>query len=511
MAERAYILTQDIGVFSCKAVLFSSDGSIVRSNIVSYLPQYNDQDWSWQSPQLWWEAFCLNCRTVLADIPPADVKVVALCGQMMACLPVDHRVRPLYDCITWDDKRAVEQVKDINSAVGAETIHRITGSCLGYSFSLPKILWLKKHHPDIYQATYRFVQCKDYINYLLTGQLVTDETDAGFTQMYDLFGRCWSDDILQATGIDRTKLPEVVPFGTILGHVTKQAAEQCGLDTSTLVVQGLGDGRAPSVGSGIQEPGEGCLYLGSTAWLSQATASRTMDIDHAITKASFLRPDLYVNGGSILSGRLCADWYVKAFFPQYDGRDLSSFLAGQLPNSPVGSKGLLFMPYLRGERAPWWNNYAKGGFVGLCSHHNQYDFCRSIIEGVSFQLGIIKHRIENIEPFTSMRLTGSGCSPQWQQVLSDVLEMDIVSSDAANHVACVGAAAVAGVATGLLQDYSDVSRFHHNQRITTPIEANTEIYQELLPAFEDCYYALQDINEHLSQVNQSKLNLYDRN
>src|SRR5699024_8408772 len=176
--------------------------------------------------------------------------------------------------------------------------------------------------------TSRFIQCKDYVNYLLTGQLVTDETDAGFTQLYDLFGRCWSDQILQATGIDRDKLPEVVPTGTVLGHVIPQAAAQCGLSTQTLVVQGLGDGRAPSVGSGIRNPGEGCLYLSSSAWISQVTASREMDIDHAITKASYLRPDLYVNGGTIFSGGLCADWYVKSFFPQYAGqRDLSAFLS----------------------------------------------------------------------------------------------------------------------------------------------------------------------------------------
>ena len=507
MVEQTYILAQDIGAFSCKAVLFSADGSIVRRNVVTYAPQYNDREWSWQSPQLWWDAFCTNCRTVLADIPAESVRVVSLCGQMMSCLPVDGHNRPLYDCICWDDKRSLEQVKEINATIGAETIHRITGSCLGYSFSLPKILWLKKYCPELYANTSRFIQCKDYVNYLLTGQLVTDETDAGFTQLYDLFGRCWSDQILQATGIDRDKLPEVVPTGTVLGHVIPQAAAQCGLSTQTLVVQGLGDGRAPSVGSGIRNPGEGCLYLSSSAWISQVTASREMDIDHAITKASYLRPDLYVNGGTIFSGGLCADWYVKSFFPQYAGqRDLSAFLSAHLPHSPVGSKGLLFMPYLRGERAPWWNSYAKGGFVGLCSYHNQDDFCRSIVEGVSFQLGIIKHRIENIEPFTSMMLMGRGCSPQWQQVLSDVLEMDIVSSDVADCVACVGAAVVAGVGVGLLSDYSEVARFHHSQRVTSPNPEHMEIYRELLPAFEDCYYALQDINQHLSQINYSKLN-----
>lgn len=507
MGVAEYILTQDIGIFSCKATLFSLDGFVVRSNVVSYRPCYNDQGWASQSPQLWWDAFRRNCRTILAGIPADSVKALCLCGQMMACLPVNRQIKPVYDCITWDDKRSIQEAKEINTLLGASEIHEITGVCLSYAFTLPKILWLKKHHPDIYQQTYKFIHCKDYINYLLTGQLVTDSTDAGFSQMYDLFNQCWSDRILQATGIDPNKLPQVLPFGTVLGPVLPQAAEQCGLSPNTQVVLGLGDGRATVVGSGIQHPGEGCIYSGAASWVSQVTLNKEMDTQNAITKAAYLN-GTYVNGGSMLAGRLCADWYFHTFFPDYShvhrGGNLDHFLASQVPKSPVGSNGLLFMPYLRGERSPWWNHYAKGGFVGLCSHHNKYDFCRSILEGVSFHMALIKNRIEQLESFSSMRLVGSGTSPQWQQILSDVFETDITSSNVTGNVACVGAAVVAGVATGLYKDYSEIARFHHDQLITTPIEENIEIYRELLPAFEDCYFALQDINQHLGRVNYYK-------
>lgn len=509
MAVPEYILTQDIGSFSCKATLFSLDGTVVRSNAVSYRPCYNDQGWAWQSPHLWWDAFRTNCRTVLTGISPDSVKAVCLCGQMMSCLPVDEKIQPLFDCVIWDDKRSIRETEEIHTLLGAPEIHKITGVCLSHTFSLSKILWLKRHHPDVYQRTYKFIQCMDYINYLLTGRLITDNTNAGFTQMYDLFQQKWSDQILQATGVDPDKLPEVVPFGTILAPVLPQAASQCGLSTSTQVVLGLGDGRATVVGSGIQTPGEGCIYLGASSWLSQVTLGRELDTQNAITKADYL-PDTYVNGGAMLAGRMCADWYVNAFFPDrphtQDLSDLDRFLFSQVPKSPVGSNGLLFMPYLRGERAPWWNHYAKGGFVGLCSHHTKYDFFRSILEGVSFHIGLIKNRIERMESFSSMRLVGSGSSPQWQQILSDVFEMEISSSDVTGNVACVGAAVVAGVAIGAYKDYSEITRFHHNQRITIPIAENIEIYRELLPAFEDCYYALQDINQHLSQVNYSKHN-----
>lgn len=499
-----YILVQDIGIFSCKAVLFSLEGNVVRSNTTYYKPSYNEQGWSWQPPELWWESFCQNCRALLLNIPPEAVRVVSLCGQMMSCLSVDENARPLCDCITWDDRRSTKQAQEINALLGASEVHRITGARLSHTFSLSKILWLKEHYPDIYRRTHQFIQCKDFINYHLTGQLVTAETDAGFTQIYDLYGQCWSERILQVVGIDPAKMPEVVAPGTILGTVTPQAAEQCGLSTRTLVVEGVGDGRAPAIGSGIFKPGEGCIYLGSTSWLSQVTCRRDLDIRHATTKASYLWPDTYVNGGTILSGHLCTDWYVNTFFSEQlpvKGGDMEKFMADQLACSPVGSKGLLFMPYLRGERSPWSNDFAKGGFIGLSSHHTKYDFYRSILEGVSFQLALVKYSIETLEPFVSMRLVGGGTSPQWQQILSDVLEMDIVSSDVTQNIGCVGVAIIAGVATGIYKNYAEVTRFHHNQMITTPVEDHMEIYRELLPAFEDCYLALQDINQHLSQIN----------
>lgn len=498
MMEPEYILTQDIGGFSCKATLFSLDGTLVRSNVVTYQSYQNDKGWYWQSPHLWWDAFCQNCKTLLAGIPPEAVKVVSICGQMMACLPVDQNVHPLYDCITWNDTRAIEQAAELQRSIGAGKLHEITGVGPGYAFTLPKIMWMKKYCPELYKNTYKFIQSKDYINYLLTGQLVTDETDAGFTQIYDLYHRAWSNTILEATDIDGSKLPAVVPLGTILGHVTAKAAEQCGLSTSTLVAQGLGDGRAPTLGAGVQKPGEGCLCISSSAWLSQVTQEQTIDPNHAITKAAYIAPDLFVNGGSMLSGLLSVDWYMDTFFPELDKRcSLDQFFANQLSNSPVGSNGLLFLPHLRGERAPRWNNFAKSGFVGLSSKHTRYDFTRSILEGISFQLGTIKNYIEKLEPFVSMQMVGAGCSPLWQQMFSDIFEMDIISSDVTWDAACVGVAVVAGVAAGIYKDYSEVSRFHHKQIITTPIQENVEIYRELLPTFEDCYFALEDINQHL--------------
>ena len=223
---------------------------------------------------------------------------------------------------------------------------------------------------------------------------------------------------------------------------------------------------------------------------------------HSITKASYLSPGLYVNGGTTLAGRLCLDWFCNTFLKQgnMESDSLDLFLQEQLENSPVGSRGLLFMPYLRGERAPWWSSSAGGGFIGLNSRHTRYDLCRSILEGVSFQLAQIKNQISTIQPFSSMCLVGSAASQAWQQILSDVLEVEITAFDHSSLIGCIGSAVICGVALGELSNYSDGYYFRQNPTITLPIEKNVKMYQEIFPAFEDCYYALADISKHLGQL-----------
>lgn len=500
MTGQRYILTQDIGLFSCKAALFSTDGTLVKSNVVHYRPESNSEGWAWQSSELWWGAFCQNCRILLSTVSPDKVKGVCLCGQMMGCMPVDENLLPLCDSITWDDRRSGHEIAQISKALGHKEVHKITGTCLGQSFTLPKILWMMKNQPEIYEKTHKFATCKDYVCYKLAGVLRTDESCAGFTQMYDLFNDQWSDTILHAFGIDRQKLPDVVPAGTVLGTVTSEAAAQTGLSQDTLVVQGMGDGRAPAVGCGLLSPGDAYINLGSCSWVSQCTHSREFDAAHSITKAFYIAPDMYVNGGTTLAGRICIDWFINAFSGQKGVESLDTFLQDQVNNSPVGSRGLLFMPYLRGERAPWWNNAAGGAFIGLSTRHTGYDLCRSILEGVAFQLLQIKNRITTLESFGNVQLVGNAACRPWQQILSDALELEITSCDNSGLIGCIGSAVICGTALGEYRDYSEAYRFQRNPVITLPIEKNVKMYQEIFPAFEDCYYALADISKHLGQL-----------
>lgn len=501
LSNQKLILTQDIGINSCKAALFSTDGTMLKSNTISYRPEANEHRWSQQSPALWWNAFLQNCRTLLMGVDPKVVKAVSVCGQMMGCLALDDRMEPLHDHITWDDMRATAEIKQIEQSIDGATFYNTTGLCFGHGFTLPLILWLRNNKPKIYEKTSKISSCKDYVNYLLTGRVATDETYASFTQLYDIFNRCWAERILNMFQIRKRLLPDIVPYGSVLGNLTASAAVQCGLTQDTVVVEAMGDGRMPALGAGVLRAGDTYINLGSSSWISQATDSPVMAGKQSLTK-SLYHSNLFVNGGASLAGRLCLDWYINTFETRgalADPADLSRFVSYQLANSPIGSNGLLFLPYLRGARSPYWNNSAKGGFIGLNINHTKYDFFRSILEGVSFQLVGIKNRISELdEPIRKARLVGSAAFPEWQQILSDVLEVEITAPDISAFAGCVGAALLAGMAIGEYRDYSEVYRFHHSQRITSPINANVNVYREIVPAFEDCYYALADINRYIS-------------
>jgi xylulokinase len=527
-----YILAQDIGITSCKAILCTLDGVIVRRNIISYAFEHNDRNWAWQNPGLWWTAFCKNCKYMLADIDPEAVVAVAVCGHMMGCLPVGNDGEPLCDATVWGDYRAAPQAVKLSQRVGPERIYRITGIHCSPVYSASRIMWVRENRPDIYEKTEKFLQPKDLINFKLTGCLLTDETDAGFTQLYDLYENRWSQEMLDAARIDASKMPEPVPYGTALGRVTPKAADETGLSTKTLVVQGMGDGRATVVGSGIRREGEGCTYMGAAAWVSQATASKALDPSCALSKTTLISPGIYANGGATLGGKLCVNWFGREFLSDgaaaslHYGQGMSGYLAqhwdciptadggGQNDSSSAqafgdfdrladlskpGSNGLLFLPYLSGEQTPWWNATMHGAFLGMKTSHTKADFCRSILEGINFNLAIIKDKIERMVPFTSMTLVGTSIGRNWEQILSDIYDMPIIVTNISWEVDCVAVAVAAGIGAGVYQSIAAVDKFHHTKYIVSPSAERAELYRELLPAFEDCYYALRDISQHLAR------------
>lgn len=494
-----YLLTHDLGTSSDKATLYAANGELLAHSEQSYPVYYAEGGiFAEQDTVDWWNAFCNNNRILLKDRNPGEVAAVAISGQMMACLPVNKQGIPLRRCMIWADGRAGKENERIESVVGKDRFYSITGNAPSANYTAPKVLYLKEHEPAVFEAAYKFIQPKDYINLRLTGSFFTDASDAGHTHLYNIFSGQWSDEILQAVGLAQNKLPEVVWAGTPIGNVLDSVAEECALLPGTLVVQGAGDGRAAMLGAGILEKGEAYVCLGTSSWLSAATDKANMDAHSGLYKGLSLRKGYYINGGTMQAGGLSYDWYIKNLCcdnPSY------AEMEKQITSVSPGADGMLYMPYILGERAPYFDTGAKGAFLGLKATHTRAHMSRSVMEGVALHLAIILNRMEKLDTVGSVRIVGGGAkSAAWRQILADVFQKSIIKTNVDLNAGSLGTAVLAGVGAGIFSDISVVKEFHKTEAISEPDLRTKGMYEELRCILEEAYHALKNVNGKLSSL-----------
>ncbi|MCK4515746.1 MAG: FGGY-family carbohydrate kinase, partial [Spirochaetaceae bacterium] len=356
---------------------------------------YFNGNWAEQNPNAWWDAVARASRVVLSEVEAGRVGAVSFSGQMMGCVCVDARGRALRDAIIWADQRSVDQVEDLLTRVDLARAYRATGHRVSPSYTLGKLLWIRDNEPDVYRKIHKVLNPKDFVIHQLTGVWVTDETDASGTNLFDLERREWSEEMIGVAGIPPELLPDVVPSPTIVGTVSTEAARLTGLRGGTPVVCGAGDGLCAGVGAGCVEEGHVYTYLGSSAWIATATPSvlsdpqmRTFTFAHAV-------PGLYSPCGTAQAVGASFDWVRdticrdEARIANSSGRDVHDLMNQLAAAAPVGANGLLFLPYLLGERSPWWNPDARGAFVGLKMEHTREDLLRAVIEGSFLTMRLI--------------------------------------------------------------------------------------------------------------------------
>lgn len=502
-----YLLSHDIGTSADKATLFTLDGQIVKSALSPYPVHYFNGNWAEQDAMDWWRAFCRGNRAVLEGVDPSEVAALSVSGQMMGCLPVDREGNPLRNVIIWTDGRAENETELLKSKVRLESFYNIVGIRPSPNFTVEKVMWLMSHEPDVYEKAHCFLSSKDFINLRLTGVFATDPSDAGYTHAYDFYGRCWSDIILGAAGADREKFPQVLEAGTLLGGVLPGIAEEAGLAPGTPVVEGVGDGRAACLGTGVLEPGDAYICLGTSSWVSRVTTSPAIDPLCRIQKGAFAQ-NTYNDGGTMQAGGLSMNW-LKSQLALHE-QDTAAREGGSpydginrlAESSPAGAGGVLFLPYLMGERAPLWDMGAKGAFLGLKGETTRGDIFRSVMEGVAMNLAIIYHIMRDIsEEFSTMRIVGGGSkSALWRQIFADCFDMPIVKTNISDEAGSLGTAVVAGVGVGVYGSLAVVKEFHRVESISEPIPENVERYRSLQPIFEDAYLSLREINHRLGKL-----------
>jgi len=503
-----FVLAHDLGTTGNKASLYDDEGALVASAFAGYETTYARQGWAEQDPEAWWRAVCDSTQVLLreARVTGRDVACVSFSGQMMGCVPLDERARPLRDAIIWADQRAVEQVGRLAERIAPDEVYRLTGHRLSASYSLAKMLWLRDHEPDTYRETRAFVNAKDAIVARLTGAFVTDHSDASGTNLLDLEALRYAALILDAAGVDASQLPVLRASTDVVGEVLPSVADEAGLAAGVPVVMGGGDGCCAALGAGIYQERGAYNYVGSSSWIALATARPVLDPEQRTFTWAHVVPGLYSPCGTMQAAGASYQW-AKEQLGQAEveaaartGASAYDLLNELAATSSTGARGLLYLPYLLGERSPRWNPDARGAFVGLTMRHTRADLVRAVLEGVTLNLRVILDALTRqgigIE---RVRVIGGGAQGRfWNQLMADVYGLPVDRLSHLEAATSMGAAVVGGVGVGLYPGFDVIERMNPVAERFAPDAAAHEVYQEALPLFEATYAALEPVFEQLA-------------
>jgi len=493
-----YILAHDLGTTGNKATLFDAGGTMVASTVEAYDTLYPHPNWAEQDPADWQRAVFDSTRALLeqSSVQADDVAVVSFSGHMQGAVFVDRTGTPLRHAIIWADQRATAQADRIRRLCGEEAIYCLTGHRVSAAYTAAKLLWVKEHQPEIYRRTHKVLQAKDYAVFLLTGSFATDYSDASGTQVFDLEERRWSEDVLQTLGLSPSLFPDAYPSTTVVGTLTDAAAAASGLVAGTPVVIGGGDGACATVGAGSVHEGDAYNYVGSSAWIALTTRRPLFDPQRRTFTFAHLDPELYFPIGTMQAAGGARDWLLRILGDEGDG------LAEEVDQVPPGSRGLIFLPYLLGERSPHWNPRARAAFVGLAMPHSRAELARAVLEGVAFNLKLILDTLlsQGVKVDAMCLIGGGARSPVWRQILADVYNLPILRLSLDAEATALGAAIAGGIGVGIFPDFGVARDIIPVTQAEQPDPGRHAQYEALCDLFQQTYAALEPIYERLATL-----------
>lgn len=493
------LLGIDVSTTGVKALVIDRDGAIVAT-FTSPLTLSNPRPlWSEQHPRDWWQAAVTSIKQVLGETAAADIAAIGLTGQMHGLVLLDDEGEVLRPAILWNDQRCAEECDEIRERTGKERLVQLSGNDALTGFTAPKILWVRKHEPQVYESARQVLLPKDYLRYKLTHEYAMDKADGSGTLLFDLEKRDWSSEVLEALEIPAAWLPNTFEGPEITGRVTRDAAEATGLREGTPVVAGGGDQSAQAVGVGAIRPGVLAVTMGTSGVVFAATESPLIEPQGRLHAFCHAVPERWHLMGVMLSAAGSLQWYRDALYPTVSFDEL----VGEAAHVPAGSDGLLFLPYLCGERTPHPDPLARGAWVGLTLRHSRGHLTRAVLEGVAFGLKDIFSLMQDagMRAIDQVRVSGGGAkSVVWRQVLADVLGTELVTVNTTEGAA-YGAALLAGVAAGVWPnvDTACAETIRVSDRISPDI-TNVSRYAELYRQYQSLYTALRSISHSLSTI-----------
>lgn len=492
----------DLGTSSVKVIIMNEEGQVICSVSKDYDVSYPKVGWAEQNPEDWWTATRDGIREIVKDskIDAVSIKGIGFSGQMHGLVLLDKEGKVLRPAILWCDQRTQEECDYLNKEVGQEKISLYTGNMALTGFTAPKLLWVKKHEEEIFHKIAHVLLPKDYIRYKLTGVFATDVSDASGMLMLDVKNRKWSKKMLELLQIEEEVLPKVFESWEVTGKLTRNAAKDTGISEDTVVVGGAGDQAAGAVGCGVVKRGILSAALGTSGVIFASSDNYEVD------KENRLHSFCHSNGrwhqmGVMLSAASCLKWWIEDINKNTEEMAFEKLLE-EASHSPVGSRGVIFLPYLMGERTPYSDPNAKGVFFGLNITSKREDMTRAVLEGVCFGLRDSLEILKGLKvPVEAVRVSGGGSkSLLWRQILADILGVKVQVINSKEGPA-YGAAILAAVGCGKYKTVDEAcEKLIKVNESVEPIAENVEKYNSYYKIYNSLYKALKNSFKEISEL-----------
>lgn len=488
------ILGIDLGTSSVKAMLFDAEQGVIAVRAEEYGVDIAHPGWAQQSPALWWESLVRVLRWLESHYREAyrSVCAVGYSGQMHGMVLTDAKGQPVRPAVIWLDQRAGRQLEEIGAALSEEDMGNVFCNRVSSGFAFPSLLWVREQEPEIFARAAHFLSPKDYIRYKMTGEIGAEVVDASSTTLFATGERDWAWEVIDRFHLPPQLFPKVHESADIAGTVTAQCEAQTGLPAGIPVIYGSGDQPAQSIGNGVIGPGRIISNIGTGGQISAFSSRpaydkklRTNTFCHAIR-------DAWTIFGATLCSGMSLSWAKNKVFRAGSYEEINAAVAAVSP----GADGLIYLPYLSGERTPHMNPDARGVFFGMTLGQEQGHFLRAVMEGVTYSLrdclGILQEL--GIDAPEIIASGGATASPQWMQMQADILGKPVRVSRVKEQ-ACLGSCLLAAVGTGVLPSLEEAcGRFAvMDERVYLPDAANADVYREGYDTYRRLYERLWDL------------------
>lgn len=492
-----YVLSFDVGTSSTKGILIDHRGNVRAFTSVSYSIFTPHPGWVEQDPLDYWNAITRGSRNLLQESGAAaeEIAGIVFTTQAMGVIPMTKDGSTLYRNITWVDGRAEEQAERLMRKFGGKNAFKtIVGVEVTGKDVLPKLMWLKQTHPEIYKETDKIFDVNTFLKFKATGNKKFEWSGA-CSYAFDLKKKDWVRIFFKLGGIDLNKLPELMRSVDVIGGLTKEAAEEMGLSEGTPVFGGCDDTQSAAVGSGATEEGEAHIYTGTSAWLGVTTAK-----DHGFKNGAFTLqsadPKMNLVVGITESAGANIEWFVQNFYGEegLTADEMFRKFEKDIEKTPPGADHLVFTPWFLGERCPVSTTTTRGTVFNLGLEHSKAHFSRAMCEGIGYNL---RWSIENFEKsfkfrIRTIRIIGGGSvNDNWMQVLADITGREIMTTQQPRLAGAIGASLCAFIGSGIISDFSKVKEFIKENRRFQPSPENKKLYDEIYLSYRDIYYGLR--------------------